>query len=124
MSSSFYLRAAGLVGGLGVMAAAYGAHGLEKRVNGDAGKLKSWNSASNIQMIHAVALLAISQSPALMARSTRFAAPLILLGTIGFSGSIQLLVLDETKTLPRKILGPTTPLGGLLLMAGWFSLLL
>ncbi|KAG0030363.1 hypothetical protein BGZ81_002745 [Podila clonocystis] len=124
MSSSFYLRAAGLVGGLGVMAAAYGAHGLEKRVNGDAGKLKSWNSASNIQMIHAVALLAISQSPALMARSTRFAAPLILLGTIGFSGSIQLLVLDENKTLPRKILGPTTPLGGLLLMAGWFSLLL
>ncbi|KAG0089974.1 hypothetical protein BGZ93_009569 [Podila epicladia] len=124
MSSSFYLRAASLVGGLGVMAAAYGAHGLEKRVNGDAGKLKSWNSASNIQMIHAVALLAISQSPALMARSTRFAAPLILLGTIGFSGSIQLLILDETKTLPRKVLGPTTPLGGLLLMAGWFSLLL
>ncbi|KAF9298168.1 hypothetical protein BGZ74_009502 [Mortierella antarctica] len=106
------------------MAAAYGAHGLEKRVNGDAGKLKSWNSASNIQMIHAVALLAISQSPALMARSTRFAAPLILLGTVGFSGSIQLLILDETKTLPRKVLGPTTPLGGLLLMAGWFSLLL
>ncbi|KAF9383973.1 hypothetical protein CPB97_005963 [Podila verticillata] len=124
MSSSFYLRAASLVGGLGVMAAAYGAHGLEKRVNGDAGKLKSWNSAANIQMIHAVALLAISQSPALMARSTRFAAPLILLGTIGFSGSIQLLILDETKTLPRKVLGPTTPLGGLLLMAGWFSLLL
>lgn len=28
------------IGGLGVMAAAYGAHGLEKRVNGDAGKLK------------------------------------------------------------------------------------
>ncbi|KAG0351228.1 hypothetical protein BG005_009310 [Podila minutissima] len=124
MSSSFYLRAASLVGGFGVMAAAYGAHGLEKRVNGDAGKLKSWNSAANIQMIHAVALLAISQSPALMARSTRFAAPLILLGTIGFSGSIQLLILDETKTLPRKVLGPTTPLGGLLLMAGWFSLLL
>lgn len=28
------------IGGFGVMAAAYGAHGLEKRVNGDAGKLK------------------------------------------------------------------------------------
>ncbi|KAG0314438.1 hypothetical protein BGZ99_008134 [Dissophora globulifera] len=111
--------------GLGVMAAAYGAHGLEKRVNNDAGKIKAWQSASNIQLIHAVALLAVSQSPALMARTSRYAAPLILAGTFMFSGSIYGLILDTNKTFSRTLkLGPMTPLGGLALMCGWFALLL
>ncbi|KAG0353595.1 hypothetical protein BGZ54_002180 [Gamsiella multidivaricata] len=125
MSSTFYLRAAAIVGGLGVMTAAYGAHGLEKRVNSDAGKLKAWNSAANIQLIHAVALLAISQSPALMARTSRFAAPLLLAGTVLFSGSIYALILDTNKTFSRTFkLGPMTPLGGLTLICGWFALAL
>ncbi|KAF9580469.1 hypothetical protein BGW38_002881, partial [Lunasporangiospora selenospora] len=113
--------------GLGVATAAYGAHGLEKRVNGDAGKLKAWSSAANIQLLHAVALLAISQSPALLARAspTRFAAPLFILGTTLFSGSIYGLILDQEKKYSRALkLGPLTPLGGLTLMAGWVALLL
>ncbi|KAF9920207.1 hypothetical protein FBU30_009993 [Linnemannia zychae] len=113
------------IGGLGVMTAAYGAHGLEKRVNNDPGKLKAWNSAANIQLIHSVALLAISQSPALLARSSRYAAPLILAGTTLFSGSIYTLILDTDKTLARKLrLGLATPLGGLILISGWFALVL
>ncbi|KAI1316418.1 hypothetical protein EDD11_009981 [Mortierella claussenii] len=125
MSSAFYLRAASLIGGLGVMSAAYGAHGLEKRVNGDAAKIKAWNSAANIQLIHAVALLAISQSPVLLTRTSRFAAPLILLGTTLFSGSIYALILDTEKTWSRTLkLGPITPLGGLTLICGWVALAL
>ena len=38
------------------------------------------------------------------------------LGTVLFSGSIYLLTLDIG---PKKILGPITPVGGLLLMSGW-----
>jgi uncharacterized membrane protein YgdD (TMEM256/DUF423 family) len=38
------------------------------------------------------------------------------LGTLLFSGSIYFLTLDIG---PRKILGPITPLGGLLLIGGW-----
>ncbi|KAF9990502.1 hypothetical protein BGZ65_000976, partial [Modicella reniformis] len=111
--------------GLGVFTAAYGAHGLEKRVNGDAGKLKAWSSAANIQLIHAVVLLAISQSPAVMSRASRYAAPLILIGTVLFSGSIYGLILDTNKTYARALkLGPITPLGGLTLAAGWFALAL
>ncbi|KAG0246490.1 hypothetical protein B0O80DRAFT_84812 [Mortierella sp. GBAus27b] len=125
MSSTFYLRAASILGGIGVFTAAYGAHGLEKRVQGDAGKIKAWSSAANIQLIHAVALLAISQSPAVMARTSRYAAPLILIGTALFSGSIYALILDTNKTFSRTLkLGPMTPLGGLTLAAGWFALVL
>ncbi|KAF8967779.1 hypothetical protein BGZ46_000116 [Entomortierella lignicola] len=125
MSSTFYLRAASIMGGLGVAAAAYGAHGLEKRVNGDDGKVKAWKSAANIQLIHAVALLAISQSPALFTRTSRYAAPLILAGTALFSGSIYGLILDTEKTWSRTFkLGPITPLGGLTLIFGWAALVL
>ncbi|KAG0209922.1 hypothetical protein BGX28_009890 [Mortierella sp. GBA30] len=125
MSATFYLRAASFLGGMGVLAAAYGAHGLEKRVNNDAGKLKAWNSASNIQLIHSVALLAISQSPALLARTSRYAAPLMLLGTALFSGSIYALIIDTDKTISRALkLGPMTPLGGIVLVAAWGSLVL
>ncbi|KAF9429336.1 hypothetical protein BGZ76_001441 [Entomortierella beljakovae] len=124
MSSAFYLRAAGLLGGVGVLTAAYGAHGLEKRVNGDAAKLKSWNSAANIHLIHAATLLVISQSPSIMRGTSRFAAPLILLGTALFSGSIYGLILDSEKKWSRTLkLGPLTPLGGVALACGWFSLI-
>lgn len=88
-------------------------------------KKQAWNSAANIQLIHSVALLAISQSPALLARSGRFAAPLILLGTTLFSGSIYTLILDTDKTISRNFrLGLATPLGGVVLIAGWFALAL
>ncbi|KAG9325049.1 hypothetical protein KVV02_001048 [Mortierella alpina] len=123
MASLFYLRAASILGGVGVLAAAYGAHGLEKRVNNDVGKLKAWSSAANIQLIHAAALLAISQSPVLLARTSRYAAPLMLVGTTLFSGSIYALILDTEKKISRALkLGPMTPLGGIVLVAAWGSL--
>ena len=37
-------------------------------------------------------------------------------GTAMFSGSIYLLTLDIG---PKKLLGPITPVGGLLLIGGW-----
>jgi len=38
-----------------------------------------------------------------------------------FSGSIYLLVWNKTRFKP---LGPVTPIGGLIMLAGWGSLLL
>ncbi len=85
--------------------------------------VKAWTSAANIQLIHAAALLAISQSPALMARTSRYAAPLMLVGTTLFSGSIYALILDTEKKISRALkLGPMTPLGGIVLVAAWGSL--
>ncbi len=44
---------------------------------------------------------------------------LFFFGLLLFSGSLYLLALS-----PLKWLGPITPIGGLLLMSGWLSLLL
>ncbi|KAF9970554.1 hypothetical protein BGZ73_006723 [Actinomortierella ambigua] len=122
--SSFYVKAASILGASGVLLAAYGAHGLERAVNGDAGKLKAWSSASNIQLIHSVALFAIASRAGGSSSWARYAAPLILAGTLMFSGSIYTLILtSQDKGTPlRKVLGPTTPLGGLVLTAGWLTL--
>ena len=45
-------------------------------------------------------------------------------GTLMFSGSIYALVLLPEAHGLRKLMGPTTPLGGLTLMAGWLALML
>ncbi|KAF9160572.1 hypothetical protein DFQ27_006163 [Actinomortierella ambigua] len=122
--STFYVKAASILGASGVLLAAYGAHGLEKAVNGDVGKLKAWNSASNIQLIHSVALFAIATRAGPSSTWARYAAPLILAGTVMFSGSIYALIAtsQERGSPLRRVLGPTTPLGGLVLTAGWLTL--
>ncbi len=72
------------------------------------------------QLLHAVALLSLST----IDRKNRQAPPssswsganVMALGTAMFSGSIYLLCLDIG---PKKLIGPITPVGGLLLICGW-----
>jgi len=69
---------------------------------------------------YSVALLAISQHPI---HSKRLAVPLIIAGTTLFSGSIFALLLfrGQMGSL-TKIVGPSTPVGGLLMIGGYLSL--
>lgn len=67
-----------------------------------------------------VALLAISQHPI---HQKRLAVPLIIAGTTLFSGSIFALLLFKGKMGSlTKIVGPSTPVGGLLMIGGYLSL--
>ena len=99
---------------VGVMAGAFGAHGLKSRVTPEA--LGVFEVGVRYQLVHALALVAAG----LLARSgadTRLASQLFLWGTVLFSGSLYALALGGPK-----LLGPVTPLGGLLLIAGWIAL--
>ncbi|RKP16343.1 DUF423-domain-containing protein, partial [Rozella allomycis CSF55] len=93
---------------------AFGAHSLKNHIT-DMNKIKSWETAAHYQLIHAAAVLAVSQVPSLTAIHP---ATLMLTGSCMFSGSIYLLVLKPSW----KFLGPVTPLGGLLMAAGWAAL--
>ncbi|KAI9305877.1 hypothetical protein BJ944DRAFT_160909, partial [Cunninghamella echinulata] len=105
--------------------AAFGAHGLAKHVANDATKIRNWGIASNLQFMHAVTLLVLSSVPPTVRRIHPLSRPLILGGTIAFSGSIYLLTLKKEQYPGLgKMIGPVTPLGGLSLMAGWAFLLL
>jgi uncharacterized membrane protein YgdD (TMEM256/DUF423 family) len=104
-------------GALAVIAGAFGAHGLRSRATAE--QLSAWTTASQYHLLHSVVLLALALFAASTAKPIGTPASLLLAGVVLFSGSIYLLVLTEMRWL-----GPVTPLGGLLLIAGWLSLLL
>ena len=104
-------------GALAVMAGAFGAHGLKERV--DADLLAVWNTAAHYHLIHSVALLALALFGAAVGKSVQLPAALFTAGMLVFSGSLYALVLSEVR-----VLGAVTPIGGLLLIAGWLTLIL
>lgn len=69
-------------------------------------------------MIHGLSLVAISAHPRLGQK--KVAAGALALGSALFSGSIYTMVLMKMKGSDRaKILGPVTPLGGIVLLNEW-----
>jgi uncharacterized membrane protein YgdD (TMEM256/DUF423 family) len=101
----------GLIGFCGVAAGAFGAHSLKAIVTPH--RLETFEVAVRYQMYHALALLLAGLLDA------RGAAWCFLAGTVIFSGSLYLLVLTE-----HRWLGAVTPVGGLVLLAGWVLLAL
>jgi uncharacterized membrane protein YgdD (TMEM256/DUF423 family) len=104
---------AALFGCTGVAAGAFGAHALRGALDTDA--LAVFETAARYQLVHALALLGAAwiaqQWPGRLARASAifFAAGITL-----FSGSLYALSLTGVR-----ILGAITPMGGLLLLAGW-----
>lgn len=111
-----WIRVAAILGLVGVVLGAFGAHGLRDRV--EPAQLASWHTAVNYQLFHAVALLALALFASATNRPLGVSPWLFAAGVTLFSGSIYLLVLT-----PWRFLGPITPIGGMLLIAGWASLL-
>ncbi len=120
---------AAIFGFTGVAAGAFGAHALKATLQ-DRGTTDSWRTAVQYQLLHALALLAVSSASNLpwsgsdsvtdtTALSTwSWASTLWTGGTFLFSGSIYALSLGGPK-----LLGPVTPIGGLMMMGGWLALL-
>jgi len=89
-----------------------------------------------LQIYNGLGLLLVSLHPKLSAH--RFAGPAIFAGTLVFAGSIIALILSPRSEpfngahdcewltimpiLRSRILGPVTPVGGMILIAGWISL--
>jgi len=114
--SKLFLLLGAFYGFLGVACGAFGAHALKDRLAPE--MLAVWRTAVEYQLWHALALLAVGQlmrsqpAPALSAAGAGFA-----LGVLVFSGSLYALSLSGVRAL-----GAITPLGGLLLLAGWAAL--
>ncbi|KAF7310985.1 DUF423-domain-containing protein [Mycena chlorophos] len=99
----------------GIITGAFGAHALSGRLSPDS--LASFRTASTYSILNGLGLLVISGHPRFSTH--RFAGPSIALGTLLFSGSIFALTLDRNL----KFLGPITPLGGMLLISGYISMI-
>lgn len=97
---------------LAVALGAFGAHALDGMLGAKAQGW--WQTAAQYQMWHAIGLIALSALPL---RGVRPAALLLGLGTIIFSGSLYAMALGGWRWL-----GMVTPLGGMLMLAGWLVL--
>lgn len=103
---------------LGVVMGAFGAHALSDQL-AEMDSESTWRTATLYHLVHALALFSLSNSPQHFSkRSRNLASVFWFLGVIMFSGSLYALALAKWKWL-----GPVTPLGGLLLIAGWVTLL-
>lgn len=102
---------------LGVLFGALGSHALKARLTPDA--LQSYMIAIRYMLFHGVAILALVSLPFLDEVSKGRIAFLLVAGVIVFSGSIMVLSTKAMHQINVSWLGPVTPLGGLLLLAGW-----
>lgn len=93
---------------------ALGAHALAKTL--EPARLVAYETAVRYQLLHAIALVAVAVGVETLPgrRRALVGAWLVAGGVVLFSGSIYGLVLAGWRWL-----GPVTPVGGLLLIAGW-----
>ena len=121
-SKSFIITGA-VYGVLGVLLGAMASHALKSIL--PVNLMLSFNTGVRYQMYHALALLAIAPAlPYLRKTLVTWIYYLITLGTLFFSGSIYLLSMGPIFDLATKWIGPITPIGGILLIAGWFMIVL
>ena len=111
------LLVASLLGAVTIALGALGAHGLKSLV--DPASVGVFETGVKYQMYHVLALLALSFSKCFPVKVLLTVFRFFVGGILFFSGSLYLLALQELVPFSLKFLGPITPLGGLLFIAGW-----
>ncbi len=108
---------------VGIILGAFGAHGLKGKVSVE--KLNAYETAVRYQLFNGVGLLALAGVSVLFRFSIKPSFWFILSGVLLFSGSIYGMTLQELMQVPvSKILGPITPIGGLIMIVGWLLILI
>ena len=114
MNGSLLLALGAVSGAISVILGAFGAHALKARLSADV--LSAFQTAVQYQMMHSLALIAVGlwllRHPEDML--SRYAALAFCFGILFFSGSLYGLTLGGPRWL-----GPVTPIGGTLFIAGW-----
>jgi uncharacterized membrane protein YgdD (TMEM256/DUF423 family) len=114
----FFLITGALFGFLGVAAGAFGAHLLKSKLSIDS--FDVFEVAVRYQMYHALALIGLVAILGFIPSTwLTIAGWLFIIGIFIFSGSLYAYVLSGIRTW-----GAVTPIGGLILLLGWLSLLL
>jgi len=106
---------------IGVALGALAAHGLKPLLT--EASMESFQTGVRYQIIHSLALIILGGMDLQHSRKV-LVFRLMLIGMICFSGSIYLLSMKDIigTTGITAIIGPITPLGGILLISSWVLL--
>ena len=111
------LLAACTLGFLAIIFGAFGAHALKKSLTIE--QLNSFETGVKYQMYHALFLLFIGATQIITLKEKTIVFYLTLTGVFFFSGSIYVLTTNGLTGIKSKLIGPITPIGGLLLILSW-----
>ncbi|MBU1368561.1 MAG: DUF423 domain-containing protein [Bacteroidetes bacterium] len=116
-----YVWTGSLFAGLAVILGALGAHWLRDNIS--LTDLQSFETGVRYQLFHALAILFLAALPdRFQGKLSRLTYYAFTFGTLFFSLSIYLLSTAELTGINLPWLGPITPIGGLLMIAGWLML--
>lgn len=114
------LATATFFGASAVILGAFGAHKLKELLSPD--MLISFETGVRYQMYHAFLLLFVGMYGGISTKAKQAVYWLVTSGIAFFSVSIYLLSTSAISGVNFKSIGFVTPVGGLLLIAGWFWL--
>ncbi len=110
------LTIAATLGLTAVAAGTFGAHVLKDRVEPDL--IAVFETGARYHAYHALAILAMCGFIDRLGKAGGVAVWLFAVGTVIFAGTLYALAITGQRRL-----GAVTPIGGLLLMAGWATLI-
>jgi uncharacterized membrane protein YgdD (TMEM256/DUF423 family) len=117
MNQQNTLLTAAILGCLSVGLGAFGAHALKETLTAS-GRVETYELAVKYQFYHTLALLGIGLlMNKIPGSSLMISSALIAGGVVLFSGSLYLLALTSLRFVVFL-----TPLGGLLMLAGWATM--
>lgn len=111
------LVTASLLGLIGIILGAFGAHGLKELVS--PASQQTFETGVRYQMYHAIFLLFIGSSLLIPLKVKRIIFYLTCFGLLFFSGSIYGLATNTLTGFDFKSIAFITPVGGLLLILAW-----
>lgn len=119
------IAAGATLGALGVLAGAFGAHALKRSL--EPSQLATWDTAAEYQLVHAILLVALGvfglhqlheeAHRRAGVRALYVSVLCVLTGIVTFSGSLYAWSLTSIQAFVML-----TPVGGVLLVAGWLAL--
>ena len=88
-------------------------------------QLRIFETGVRYQFYHSIALILVGILYAqLPVKLLRIATTMFLMGIVLFSGSLYLMTLISTRGIGLGPIGILTPIGGLLFIGGWLSMMM
>ncbi len=119
MQKNNLVRLGSFLMAIGIVLGALSAHALKSKLPVES--MESFKTGVLYHIIHALALVILGAS-SLQIKRIKLISWLFGLGILFFSGSIYLLSTASLTGIDFSFLGPVTPIGGLLFIAGWIAL--